>query len=419
LTELINSVYYLSAAGSFSPLHEPPLHVTLPSGTNLKRGRAYNIRVVLEAIRLYAPIARTDIARRTALSAQAISKIVTHLMEDGFLVEVGKRQNGPGPPSINLDINANRAYAVGIDVGRDHLTAVLANLKGEVAESRHVEVEYPAPKQALAWMGETVDDLVAAAGISRDRLCGAGVGVPGPLDTAEDEGGGVRVVNPESFPGWSNVPIADQLSERLGLPAFLENNATAAAIGERWYGEGQHVPHFFYVFFGVGLGGGLVVDGQPYAGHSGNAGELGYALPDAGDDPAGGSYYLPHIYERLQEEGLDVHSPADLASVFDEGHPGLENWLNGVASAVAPKVAAVEALFDPEAIFFGGRLPITITEHLVQELAAPLARLRASQKDHEPALRIGTVGRHTAALGVATIPLYDAFSPTSPAPNPS
>jgi len=396
--------------------------VPTPTGTNLKRGRAYNVRVVLETIRLYAPIARTDIANRTALSPQAISKIVSHLIEDEFLVEVGKQQEGPGPPSIELDINARRSFAVGIDVGRDHLTVVLANLKGEVAESVHAEVEFPAPDESLDWMSNAVDEVVAAANVPRKRLRGVGIGFPGPLGTVDRVDGPVRVVNPEGFPGWHNVPIADQLSDRLDLPAFLENNATAAAIGERWYGKGQHVPHFFYVFFGVGLGGGLIIDGRPYAGYSGNAGELGYALTGIqGEEaePSATTYYLPDIYERLQSEGRDVRRPSDLALVLEEDHPDVENWIDEVVSAVVPKVAAVEALFDPEVIFFGGRLPEVVTRHIVRKLAAPLGRARTSQKDHHPALRIGTVGRHTAALGVATLPLYDAFAPTSLAPDPS
>jgi predicted NBD/HSP70 family sugar kinase len=391
----------------------------------LKRGRAYNVRVVLEAIRLYAPISRSEIARQIALSPQAISKIVGTLLDDGYLVEVGKRQDGPGPPSIELDVNARRAFAVGVDVGRDHLTAVLANLKGEVAASAHTEIELPSPDTTLAWVDQAVDEVVASTGIARDRLCGVGVGVPGPSGTIDGPDGPTPVVNPEAFPGWTNEPLAERLGERLGLPAFLENNATAAAIGERWYGEGQHVRHFFYVFFGVGLGGGLVVDGRPYAGHSGNAGELGYALlpssspasrneasgPDAAE--AASTYHLPAIYERLRRDGRSVRRPDELAPLFAESDPTLQAWLKEVVAAVTPRVAAVEALLDPEVIFFGGRLPEPITRHIVSELAAPLARARTSQKDHEPVLQVGRVGLHTAALGVATLPLYSAFAPTS------
>ncbi|WP_243663377.1 ROK family protein [Rhodothermus marinus] len=123
------------------------------------------------------------------------------------------------------------------------------------------------------------------------------MGIPGPLDVSED-GHVTNVANPKAFPGWHRVPVVEILERRLELPVFLENNATAAAIGERWYGAGQHIATFFYVFFSEGLGGGIIFNGQPYDGHTGNAGELGYC-------------YLPP----------DVLTPEDL-TVFKKTPPG-------------------------------------------------------------------------------------------------
>ena len=85
----------------------------------------------------------------------------------------------------------------------------------------------------------------------------------------------VTTVSPKTFPGWSEVPVVDELQRRMGIPVVLENNATAAAIGESRFGAGRMLHSFFYVFFGTGLGGGFIVEGHAYEGFTGNAGEIG------------------------------------------------------------------------------------------------------------------------------------------------
>src|SRR5690606_5018245 len=156
-------------------------------------------------------------------------------------------------------------------------------------------------------------------GLTRDRVWGIGVGIPGPLDLT-DISVSNNSVSPNAFPGWKGVPLARLLTHRIGLPIFLENNATAAAIGERWYGAGQQISTFFYVFLGLGLGGGLILNGQPYEGCTGNAGELGYfptpGVPDS-DGLENGAHLgvhfnVPRLYRLLREHGTPVSHPGEL-----------------------------------------------------------------------------------------------------------
>src|SRR5690606_17199213 len=161
---------------------------------------------------------------------------------------------------------------------------------------------------------------------------GVGVGLPGPLDVSK--GIVANAINPKAFPGWTNVPVVDILFKRLMLPIYLENNATAAAVGERWYGAGRHISSFFYIFFGAGLGGGLIINGQPYEGHTGNAGELGYIPaahipedPSFADQPHLGVYFnLPRLYRLLLRHGLEVTRPSELEALFEAGNQPLMDW---------------------------------------------------------------------------------------------
>lgn len=394
------------------------------TGSNLVHTRQYNLRIVHEVIRLYGPLSRADVARHTDLTAQTVSNLVRDLLEHGLVHEgAPRREGGRGAPSSALTLNPDGAFAIGLDFNRDHLTGVLVDLAGVVRQRESVEFELPTPRQALDRMTRMSESLVARQGLARAQVCGVGIGIPGPMHVA-DSGNGY-VVNPKSFPGWHRVPLADQLRERLDLTVILENNATAAAVGERWYGAGRHIATFFYLFFGSGLGGALIVDGRPFEGFSGNAGEIGYLPftlvgdPEQGDAERGDE--IPHVglvfslvrlYEALQAAGARARTPEDLDRLFAARHPRLLAWLDAAVEHLVGVVLAVEFVVDPEAIVFGGRLSDRLLDALLQGVAARLPARHIAEKAATPRLLLGTAGSDAAALGVATLPVHEYLSPT-------
>lgn len=388
------------------------------TGTNLKFTKAHNVRIVLETIRLFGPISRVEIARRSELTAQTVSNITRELIKAGMIIEADRLQEGRGAPAHLLKLQADGAFAIGLDLDKDHMTGVLLDFVGQVRQRISCDLHFPSPAEAIDLMEATARDLMAREGIDRERLWGVGVGLPGPLGST-DENHVTNVVNPKEFPGWSNVPVAEILEKRLALPVHLENNATAAAVGEHWYGEGRHIGTFFYMFFGAGLGGGLIINGQPFEGSTGNAGELGYFPTPAAlkgsesvqQSHTGMHFNLPRLYQRLTEQGTPVEGPADLQPLFEQGNETLHTWLDEGATHLVPLLLAIEYLIDPKVIFFGGRLPDVIIQSLVERLDALLPAMRIEGKTPRPQLRCATAGSDAAALGVATLPLYTSFAP--------
>lgn len=395
------------------------------TGTNLVYTKQYNLRIVHEVIRIFGPISRADIARHTELTGQTVSNLVKELIGLGLVYEAERRREGRGAPSTSLAINPDGAYAIGLDLDRDHLTGVLVDLAGTVRQRVHVDLDFPTPAEALELMVETVGTLIERQALPRERVWGLGIGVPGPMHQAEDGNG--YLVNPKAFPGWQDIPLATWLRERLELPVFLENNATAAAVGERWYGAGQHIPTFFYVYVGSGLGGGMIMNGRPYEGFTGNAGEIGYlptvlagdttndtaaAAGSSGDSTHVGLHFnLPRLYEMLRSDGTVAHSPEDLDGLLGAGHPRLLAWLDDAADHLTGLILAVEYIVDPEAIFFGGRLPDRVVAALRERVERQLPRRRIVGKAAVPRLLLATAGQDAAALGVATLPIYEFFAP--------
>jgi predicted NBD/HSP70 family sugar kinase len=392
------------------------------SGSNLLRTKQYNLRIVHEVIRLFGPLSRAEIARHTHLTGQTVSNLTRELLSRGLVQPAERRSHGGrGAPSTALAINPDGAYAIGLDFNREHLTGLLLDLSGQVRHRLHVDLEFPSPQQTLELMVDMIDRLLRERGIARSAVCGVGLGIPGPMYHTPDGAG--YLVNPREFPGWHKVPLADWLQARIALPVLLENNATAAAAGERWYGAGQQIETFFYFFLGSGLGGGLVMNGQAYPGFTGNAGEVAYLPPtlagrDApsaeGDEDrshVGAHFYLPRLYAALRRDGIDARTADDLDALYGAGDPRVRAWVDTGADYLSGLALAVEFLVDPEAIFFGGRLSDRMLTALRDGVAERLPARRTAEKPSAPKLLLGTVGGDAAALGVATLPIYAFFSP--------
>jgi glucokinase len=127
------------------------------------------------------------------------------------------------------------------------------------------------PEAVMEAIREGVEDAVRAAGLERRDLLAVGIGAPGPMNWQT----GV-VYDPPNLPGWKNVPLADEMRKRLGVPCFVENDANVAGYGEFWLGAGQGTENMCILTLGTGLGGGIVTHGKLLRGVDGTAAEIGH-----------------------------------------------------------------------------------------------------------------------------------------------
>lgn len=159
---------------------------------------------------------------------------------------------------------------VGVDLGGTQVRAVLGDTHGKLLERHEVNTN------ASEGLAAVLDRIVGAVQIVREGRSGiaaVGIGAPGPINFET----GV-VSTPPNLPGWVNVPLAQIVKERTGLPAFLGNDANLAALGEFTYGAGKYVQHLIYITVSTGVGGGVIVDGELLEGRRGAAGEIGHMV---------------------------------------------------------------------------------------------------------------------------------------------
>lgn len=251
-------------------------------GANLLALRSHNATLVLDLLRTAGRegISRLELAERTGLTPQAVSKITARLREDGLAAEAGRRASTGGKPRTVLRLVPQAGWAVGVHLDRDETRAVLVDLDGAVVARRRVPLNLGAGADAvLAGVAEVVGALRPEAAGARRALLGVGVALPGPLDHRR----GVlhRVTG---FPQWDGFPLRDALAERLGVPVVVDKDTNAAALRLAVGGVGGS---FAYLHLGTGLGAGLVIGGSVHRGARTGAGEFGHQVLQLDGPPCG------------------------------------------------------------------------------------------------------------------------------------
>lgn len=377
-------------------------------GSNAERTRLHNRQVVLGLVRRHQPVGRAAIARLSGLSTQAVSNIIAELTEEAFLSVAGRDIKGRGLPVIQYTLNRDGAFSLGIEVRPDAMFAALVNLAGETRFTQRISLSSSTPEivsdHALKLKATALDH----AGLEACQLLGAGIVMPGPFGQIGLDDDGQSELN-----GWDDIDPVALFGEALGTAVVVENDATGAAVAERIGGVAQNLKSYCYIYFGAGLGLGVVADGEVMRGAYGNAGEIGHIIVQSGDTHGRLENFASRIAirDQLAGAGLKVETVDDLNRLHRQGNPHLLNWVQKAAPPLSQAIGMVENLFDPEAVILGGALPDALLDDLISALVLPDASVSRRQDRTLPRVLRGASGRMTAALGGAALVIHDALTP--------
>lgn len=395
------------------------------SGASLSYVSQYNENAVIHALRVLGPTSQTDIAEYTSLSIPTVSAIVRNLRQRGYLTELRTESVGRGRPRVIVDIVPSASFAIGLHIDPAVMSAVILDLRGQVVEDGTSESIDPSdPSRSLDEAATLVDDLVHQSGVSHERLLGACVAVPGPL---EDRTG--SIVDSVWLPGWTGIAIGEALSYRLRFHVPVIKDTLAAVIGENWVRAGESLDStMIFVYLGTGTGIGLSINGEPVRGSSGNAGEIGRMLMSLGSQSKRGTDNDPLVLvKQACEFGvLSVGPPSswglrqlearfgELCQIALNGNKVADRILRDAGERIAEMIVMVAEVFDADRVVFGG--PVW---HLVRpfyEDAAVAALARPSARGPHPVMVLSTVmGTEVGAIGAACAVLDARFVPRAPA----
>jgi len=263
-------------------------------------------------------------------------------------------------------------FAIGVDLGGTNLRVAAVNENGGLFDQLSLETLVERGREDV--VDRLTNGILELVNRWKDRyqLAGIGVGIPGILRVKD----GILVASP-NLPGWENFNVRAQIAKRLNSPFFLENDANAAALGEKWIGSGKDVKHLCFLTMGTGIGGGLIFDGKIWHGVSGMAAELGHVTLYPGgrlcacgnrgclEAYAAASAVVKAAQEMLQEgrasEGLQklAASGAKMTSamIYDlakAGDASAQEIFQMVGRALGMAIANFINIFDLDTFVLGG-----------------------------------------------------------------
>ncbi|GEL95563.1 ROK family transcriptional regulator [Cellulomonas composti] len=376
---------------------------------------------ILDVIRAAGTISRVELTQVTAFSAPTVSTVVRRLIDDGLVVEVGQGESTGGKPRVMLELDPSARYAIGVHLDHAGITYVIANLGGAiVARWRQPGAGFDEPPDVVARVAAEIDATVARIGIERDRLLGLGVVSPGPISASTG-----MTLAPPLMRAWTEFPLATAIEDAVGLPVLLDNDATAAAIGEYWSGGVSTGTAFAALYMGSGIGAGILVDGSVYRGTSSNAGEIGHICLDL-DGPecwCGGRGCVEAlagpaaVVAQAREAGLELPGRgvsddfAHLARAAARGAPAPMALLERSAGYVAVATLGLCNVLDlAEVVLTGPSFALAGSLYLpvIQE---HLSRSFFARGSHGVRVGISSHAPEAAAVGGAALVLQAELAP--------
>jgi len=313
-----------------------------------------------------------------------------------------------------------KKYLGAVDLGGSKILSVIAEDDGRrLGEDRRSTSAEEGPELVLERVVGSLEEALAKAGLQQGDLAAVGICSPGPCDI------GVGVIcSAPNLPGWQDVPICRYVEERMGVPTRLENDATAAAVGEHVYGAGRGCRHVIYMTVSTGIGGGLVIDGRLYRGATGVAAELGHmtidphgpvcgcgnrgclealasgtAIAARGEElvAQGGSALLAKL---AQEQGrLTAETVAQAAG---QGDIACQDIIRRAGYYLGIGFASYLNIFNPELIIIGGGLA-KVGDLLLAPARAEMEARAMPEALKAVQLKLAELGDHAGVMGMVAL----------------
>jgi len=339
--------------------------------------REINLSTVLRYLQESAPLSRARLADLTGLNKTTVSSLVDELRDRGLVHEIGQATSGGGRPATLLDLNPQAGHIIGVELGVDFISVILTDFLGRVLWRQRQDITADQSQETTIGAGLClVDAARAASQPAGARLLGLGLTLPGMVDVEN----GVLLFSPNLQ--WRDVELGRIFSTHTGVRVFVDNDATAAALGEHLFGVARQAQNFIFLVAGVGLGGGLFLNGDLYRGMGGIAGEIGHTSITldrsrpcrCGNrgcwETFGNQYSLIERVRALLEVGRGGLIPqlmaeqrtgvslALVAQAADRGDSVALESLSETGTVIGMGVANLINTFNPEMVVIGGAMSV-------------------------------------------------------------
>ena len=400
-------------------------------GSNINLVKSHNVQAVLLSLLDDGPISRVELAEKLSLSNTTITNIISELLEDEIIqeqmVEVPGKRKRVGRPRKMLRLDPEARFAVGVHIGVGLYRVAITNLCAEIIynEIETFDLTTP-PEVVIKNIVQLIRSAITKSKIDRQRVIGVGAGASGLVNFDN----GINVLAPRL--GWENVPIKYLMEEQLGLPVCVDNNVRTMALAEAFFGDGRGASILAFVYGRIGVGSGIVVNGQVFHGSGAGAGEIGHTtiIPKGGDTCTCGNtgcletLLSEPVWIRAAEKFAADHPDSILAkyikqdlgstrieSVFNAARNGdrlAQQFIEDRSCYLGIALANLVNVLNPEMIILGGMFAQG------SDLILPIAEAKMRETafaglGEGVVLKVTSFGWRAGVIGAASLALTTYF----------
>lgn len=388
---------------------------------DLRRG---NRSEALWELFMHGPLTRQELGAAIGVSLATVSNLVGDLVAQGAVIEVGLEESARGRPRGVLQVNPSFGYAIGVDVGETAFFTELFDLGMTVLASHRSTTDLSRldPRDAVTHVVEGVEAVLSTAEVPLERVLGVGVGVPGLVEHGAD-----AVVYGQSV-GWEAVPLGRMLRERISLPLIIDNGAKTLGQAEQWFGAARGTDNAIIVLLGIGVGTSIISNCGLSRGATSSAGEWGHTTVMMDGRPcrcgaAGcleayiGAGALVDRYDELRRRERPTLNPNDLedrVAAIMAAPPddrAAAQVLDETVRHLGAGVSDLVNLFNPERIVIGGWFGHALGLPVIDRVRAAAEKSALRLPFSHVSIVEAELGRDAVALGAATLPIAQMFSP--------
>ena len=339
--------------------------------------RLLNDRAALNLLFTEGPKTRAQLADATSLSKVTASQMVERLESRGLIEAVGTRAGNRGPNATVYAVVGGYAHVAGIEVGAESVSAACCDLVGNVVGRAEIETNDEEPGVAIR---RAVAAVAHDAKIEQSQLWRVMLATPGLIDPVSNDVGFAW-----DLPTWHRG-VRDALQNELQRPVVIENDVNLAAVAEHRDGAAKGTDDVVYVWFGRGLGLGVILGGKLHRGVTGGAGEIGYLTVPGSPLPddfvkrrAKGSFQrfvgADAVVELAEEYGISAASASEAVGLAHNSGDKGERFFEVLATRMATGVASICAVLDPSLVVVGGEVGYAGGQTLASLIGAELPRI--------------------------------------------
>ena len=366
--------------------------------------KQHNRDLVLRTIFGHDSVSRAEIARITHLTRTTVSDVVTGLLAEGLVQEVGLGASIGGKSPILLSVEADSRFLIGLNLAQNKFVGAIVNLRGEIKETVEVEVHDDNGEKALRLVYQILDELLKK---KRKPIVGIGVGAPGLINTRE--GIVVNAVNLE----WQDLPLGQLLEKKYKLPVSVLNDSQATAIGEFVYG-GEHGLDENLIVVNVrhGIGAGILINGRLFQGDGGGAGEIGHVVVQENGKVCrcgklGCLETVSSARAVMQQFGVD--SLDDVQTAFDTDNPRAKEIITTAGHYLGISLANLIGTLNIQKIVLTGDMT-RFGASWLESIQVAMQNSALARMSEGTTLEVGKLDYRACILGASAFLLLDDYS---------